>query len=84
MRWDRSLVPVVSTSRVLEKSRGFRFFLLDTHVRGLLAGEPGYTACGWFVERGAHVTLENQVWNALPGSSSYFLGRNVGHFHIRP
>jgi hypothetical protein len=39
---------------------------------------------GWFVERGAYVVLVVQVRVALPGSSSYLVGRNVGPFHMRP
>ena len=49
------------------------------HVPGL-----GYTPGGWFVERGTYLTLATQVWIALPRSSSYLRGRNVGHFHTRP
>ncbi len=44
----------------------------------------GHTAGGWFVERGAHLTLAAQVWIALPRSPSFLLGRNVGHFQTRP
>jgi hypothetical protein len=44
----------------------------------------GYATGGWFGERGAYLTLGTQVWIALPRSSSFLRGRNVGHFHTRP
>ena len=39
---------------------------------------------GWFVERGSCQALETQVRIAMPRSSIYLQGRNVGHFHSRP
>ena len=44
----------------------------------------GYITGGWFVERGAYLALATQVWIALPRSSSFLRGWNVGHFHTRP
>ena len=45
--------------------------------RGMLLG-------GWFVERGSCQALETQVRIAMPRSSIYLQGRNVGRFHSRP
>ncbi len=44
----------------------------------------GYTTGGWFVERGAYLTLASEVCITSPRSSSFLRGRNVGHFQTRP